>query len=339
MVDITSRRFTIVVHIIFWAVYFLVNGASYSRFVGLPDVYLKILLTAAVHIGLVTVNLELLLPRLFLKRKFAVYIAIMVPLFFGVVFLLMLIDHNWADQEGSVLQAFNWASFAGAFLSSFIVLTMTALLKFLQEWYKQQEKNRELAFSQLQAEHKMLRMQVNPHFLFNALNNIYSLSWKKSDAAAPAILKLAELMRYLLYDSAEKQVSLQTEVDYIQNYIGLQKLKYGDTDQILFTTKGINSVLIDPLLFIPFVENAFKHGNLGDPEAFIKIRVELDGPHLEFRISNTFNPDDEKKDEVGGIGIENVRSRLQTFYPGKHQLELGNDGHIYSVLLTIDLEE
>ena len=259
----------------------------------------------------------------------------MIPLFFGTVVTLMLIENNWWVQQGNVLEAFKWNHFVSAFISTFIVLTMTALLKFLQEWYKQQERNRELAYNQLKAEHKMLRMQVNPHFLFNALNNIYSLVYKKSDSAGPAILKLAELMRYLLYDSEARKVPLQTEVEYVKNYIGLQQLKYKNTDRIELITENISPVLIDPLLFIPFVENAFKHGNLADNDAYLKIEIRLVNKRLEFKMTNTIDASDKVKDGIGGIGIENVRNRLNAYYPDRHQLELKNDGHIYSVDLKI----
>jgi sensor histidine kinase YesM len=335
--DITSRRFTIFIHLIFWTVYFLVNGASYTRFVGLPDVYLKILLTGAVHMALAFINLLVLLPVFFLRRKFAIYLLIMTPMFMGTVALLMFIEKNWFLRHGDIGEVFSWANFFTAFISTFIVMTMTALLKFLQEWYKQQERNRELAISQLMAEHKMLRMQVNPHFLFNALNNIYSLSYKKSESTGPAILKLAELMRYLLYDSESQKVPLQTEVDYIKNYIGLQQLKYGNTDKIRFQTENISSVLIDPLLFIPFVENAFKHGNLAEPDAFIEIFISLNALTLNFRVSNSYDANDLAKDSVGGVGVENVKSRLRAYYPNMYKLEINNDGRVYSVHLEINL--
>ena len=335
--DITSKRFTATIHIIFWICYFLLNGASYARFVGLPDIYEKTLITGGIHMSIVYINQLVLLRRYFFKRKFTIYLLLATPLFWGTIFLLLLVMNNWFTGNGRVADIFILENIFTATVTTFITLALPALLTFLQEWYKQQKKNRELAYNQLQAEHKMLRMQVNPHFLFNALNNIYSLAYKKDDATAPAILKLGELMRYLLYDSEAKRVPLQTEVDYIKNYIGLQELKYTDTDKIRFHTENISPVLIDPLLFIPFVENAFKHGNLAEEDAFLDIRITLKDYALEFKVSNSFNPEDQVKDEAGGVGIENVRNRLKAYYPDKHHLEIKNDGHIYTVHLQIQL--
>ena len=336
--DFTTRRFTIVVHAIFWAFYLLASFSSYSKFVGLESVYVKVFLSASVHAALVYIHHFILLRRFFLKRKFALYMSIMIPLFYGAVALLVMIEKNWFVGQAELGDLLNWQSFGGAFVSCFIVVSLTALLTFLQEWSKQQELNNELVYDQLQAEHKLLRMQVNPHFLFNALNNIYALAFKKSDETAPAVLKLADLMRYMVYESDVKSVSLVNEVKYIENYIGLQELKFGeDASKIEFTQDNISPVQVDPILFIPFVENAFKHGNLADENAYIKVHIELRDYTLNFSCINTFDPKDRSKDDVGGVGVSNVISRLKAHYPQRHDLKITKLENEYRVLLTIQI--
>jgi len=339
--DITSKRFTLVIHFIFWAIYFLLNGTSYTKFVQLDDVAIKLLITGTIHMGVVYINLLILLPLFFFKQKFRTYLAIMIPLFFGTIATILLVENNWYTEHGNFLDFIEPGYFKpdriiNAFMSTFLVLAMTALLKFLQEWYLQQDQVRKLAYNQLKAEHKMLRMQVSPHFLFNALNNIYSLAYTKSDNTGPSILRLADLMRYQLYDSEEKKVSLEKEAEYIDNYIGLQELKIDDwEDKITYTKGDLSGIDIEPLLFIPFVENAFKHGNLDEDDSYLKITLYAEGKIIRFVLENSLNPANQRKDDVGGVGIENVKNRLAVYYPTDHSLELKNDGNIYSVKLSI----
>ncbi len=223
-------------------------------------------------------------------------------------------------------------------ITTLIVTSITAMLRFLQEWYKQQEKSRRLAFNKLQAEHRMLRMQVNPHFLFNALNNIYYMAYKKMDETGPAILKLSDLMRFLLYETDERKIPLQKEIEYINNYIGLEELKHGDVNhKISIEIEGSTQREIEPLFLIPFVENAFKHGNLEDDGSFLNININTQKGDFTFKISNSFDPEDQQKDEVGGVGIENVKNRLELYYPGKYVLNIKKDANIYTVELSIQM--
>lgn len=340
-VDITSKRFTLLVHFIFWAVYFLLNGTAYTKFVGLGTVAWKVIFSGLIHMGLVYINLLILLPVFFLRGRYKTYIALMVPLFFAAVIGLLLVETNWFSGSRNPLDIIAPGYFRpdliiSAFLSTFLVLSLTALLTFLQEWYKQQEQMRKMALEQLQAEHRMLRMQVSPHFLFNALNNIYSLVYTQSEKAAPSVLQLAHLMRYQLYETGDKTVPLEKEAGYIENFIALQELKIDDADQkIRFEYGGLEGVNIEPLLFIPFVENAFKHGNLQDKGGFLHISLIADDELIRFHLENSVEPGNDRKDAVGGVGMENVRNRLEAYYPHAHELELKESAHLYSVSLTI----
>lgn len=193
--------------------------------------------------------------------------------------------------------------------------------------------NVKLQLQNRQTELLFLRSQVNPHFLFNNLNNIYSLVHEKSSHALPAIHHLAELLRYMLYDAGEK-IALEKEVDYLKKFIYLQHLRFEKPSDIEIEIDIEDpQQLFSPLIFVPFIENAFKHGAIKSNERWLKIILKSDAEQLFFECSNlttTIN-----KDAVGGIGIENVKKRLDLLYPGNHTLEIEKDSEWFIVKLTI----
>lgn len=191
----------------------------------------------------------------------------------------------------------------------------------------QQTKEAELAF---------LRSQISPHFLFNSLNNIYALSYKKSDKTPEAILKLSELIRYMLYEKKEL-VLLTKEWDYVTHYISLQQLRYDYPLPITMMNKGdLTGVQIPPYLLIPFVENAFKHGDFSDPSVPLYINIEVQGNNLNLRVVNKIVQQQQKSKE-GGIGLENVQRRLALLYPHQHSLDLQEQDGTFSIRLNIQL--
>lgn len=184
-----------------------------------------------------------------------------------------------------------------------------------------------------QTELSFLRSQVNPHFLFNSLNNIYSLVYHKSDQSLTAIAKLSDLLRYMLYDSNEL-VPLQKELEYINRYVELQQLRLEQPVPFNMEVSGSpHQANIPPLLIIPFVENAFKHGNLKNGRG-IAIKIHADGELIRFGIINTKG--NHQKDAGGGIGLENVKRRLELLFPGKHRLDIKQTTDIFEVELEIN---
>jgi two-component system, LytTR family, sensor kinase len=186
------------------------------------------------------------------------------------------------------------------------------------------------------AELSFLKNQVNPHFLFNTLNNIYTLSYKKDDKAPGSILKLGELMRYMLQDSSADKVPLQKEIDYLQNFIELQKLRYGKDCyiEVQLNTDG-SPCEVPPLLFIPFVENAFKHGLVTNAAHPLRISLHQEKKHLQLIVENKKN--NHQKDESSGIGLANIRRRLELIYPRQHQLHIDDSDEMYICTLIIEL--
>ena len=223
-----------------------------------------------------------------------------------------------------------------------IMLLMTwALSSFLRTADEARKKEREVALlraEKFDTELKLLKSQINPHFLFNALNNIYSLTVTKSEMAPDMLLKLSSMLRYVLYEGSEDKVPLSSEVKYLKDYIDLQRLKDEDMLNIEFTHTQELHYWIHPMLLIPFVENAFKHSKVEDlVDGWISIDLRLEDPSkLSFSVENSV-PKAVETDQTGGIGIENVRKRLDLLYPGKYLLDIEKKESSFHVLLELPL--
>lgn len=191
---------------------------------------------------------------------------------------------------------------------------------------------------QLKMELKFLRSQVSPHFLFNVLNNMVSMARKKSDKLEASLIKLSDLMRYMLYESGDRTVPLTKEVQYLKSYIELQKIRFSDGVPIRVHLSEVkNSHKIEPMLLIPFVENAFKHGVGLIEDPMIEISLSVDEEILFFEVMNRFDTDDKQKDLRSGIGLKNVKKRLELLYPDRHQIEISQSDNIFKVHLRLTL--
>lgn len=218
--------------------------------------------------------------------------------------------------------------YIGAILTSLFFIFLSTAFKFAVDWFLNERVRKNLESEKLIAELAFLRSQINPHFLFNSLNNIYSLAYQKSDKAPEAIVKLSEIMRYMLQESNEARVKLAREIRYLENYIELQKLRFKGPTYVNLDIHGDYSEQnIAPLILISFVENAFKHGIALDPENPIKINITINNNHLTFEISN--KKSSLNKDESSGIGLNNVKRRLDLLYSGKYELQIDESNNIY----------
>lgn len=225
-----------------------------------------------------------------------------------------------------------------SFLSALLILLASGFIRIALELFKTERKRAELEKEKLNAELGFLKSQVNPHFLFNSLNSIYSLAHRNADATQMAILQLSQMMRYMIYESNTSQVPLEKEMEYLQNYIDLKKLRLTPNIHIEYTVKGnIMGLLIEPMLLIPFIENAFKHGISYAEKSDIKIEITIAGQQqLHLFVSNRIF----KKEiaEPGGIGLENVQKRLQLLYPGRHELKVTQENNYYITTLSVLLK-
>ncbi len=217
-----------------------------------------------------------------------------------------------------------------------LVLFVSSALKVAGDSFtrRQQEKDAEL---------KLLKAQLNPHFLFNTLNNLYGLSVVKSDKLPNLMLKLSDLLRYSLYDTKDKFVPLEKEITYLENYISLENIRLEDKTNIKFKKNGtITNKMIAPMLLIVFVENAFKHiGNRKDEESLVHVDLNIEDDVLKFNCINSFDPLSKKVTNMekgkSGIGLQNAKKRLSLMYPDKHELKILEKDTIFSVDLTLQL--
>lgn len=220
-----------------------------------------------------------------------------------------------------------------------LIITISAVIRTLTEFYNNQQNKLIAETHRTNTELIYLRKQTNPHFLFNSLNSIYSLAHKKSDLVPDAIVTLSELMRYMLYETDNKTVDLEKEINYIQNYIELQKLRLNNIEDIVINVHGdTRNKFIEPLLLISFVENAFKYGTDYKGAAHVKIKIFILNSSLDFWIENTIE-DYSKDPDNSGIGLVNIQNRLDLLYPNAHKLDITQDDEFFRVHLNLELDK
>lgn len=229
------------------------------------------------------------------------------------------------------------------FLSTFLVGAGSSIYYIMLDWIKGQKVKQELKSENLQSELKFLKSQINPHFLFNTLNSLYALTLKKSDLAPEIVLRLSEMMRYMLYECNEKQVPLEKEVNYLINYLELEKLRHGTKFKVELSINGnVKNQKIAPLMFIPFIENCFKHGlNTQISEGYVHIALHALAEEVDVIIENSKGPimpsSTDKKS--GGIGLVNVKRRLELLYPNQYELNISDNPDNYKIELKLNLKQ
>ena len=229
--------------------------------------------------------------------------------------------------------------FPGSYAVFILVFTVGTCISVMQQWLKAERTKKDIENEKLNTELSFLKSQVNPHFFFNTLNNIYSLAVVQSEQTAPAVMKLSSIMRYILTETQTNLVPLQNEVDFITNFIDLQQVRLTDKVQVDFKAEGdIANKQIAPLLFIPFVENAFKYGVSTKEKTTINIHLTAKEDTVSLTVINSIVKADKGIQETTGIGINNVKRRLELLYPDKHVLDVSQVDNKFIVHLDIHLK-
>ena len=279
-----------------------------------------------------------LIPKLFYKKRYLEYGLSILTGISIVVSIRYMVNENTIMTAGQFpeLRVSKYLLFI--IVSTVVVFLITVGFHFFKEWFEERQKQDEIINQQLDTELKLLKAQINPHFLFNALNNVYSLTQVEPEKAGEMVLKLSDVLRYMLYDSEKDKIYLEKEVSNINSLIELHQIQYDNKAKIDFLVDGsVHNKLIHPMLLFPFFENAFKHGNLFQAEnSCIQSNLSIKENQLHFTIENTFI-ENTSKDKVGGLGIDNVQKRLQLFYPNKHQLNITKNEKRFKVKLKIEL--
>jgi two-component system LytT family sensor kinase len=335
---------TIAVHVVFWLAFIAYTGLddgrhhddNWSFHLRNEDCCDILIATLAVYI-----NLYLLMPLFYAKQKYWRYfIAILLLLlacgllnrFFS--WKIWLPGERAADRDSDEPANFwVWVRILSDSFDVFPVLVFTVLIKTMFDANAREKKLREMEKEKFTAEMGLLKAQINPHFFFNTLNSLYALALARSKKSAEVVLRLSDLMRYMLYEANANTVPLKDEIAYLENYIGIEQMRFADRLDLSFQYSGnIAGKSISPLLLLPFVENAFKHG-IEDSSGWITIDLKVDGNYLYLKVENSY-PIPAKVKKMG-LGLANVKRRLELAYPGRHELNISQNGEIYLVELTL----
>ncbi|MEI7660709.1 MAG: histidine kinase [Bacteroidota bacterium] len=284
----------------------------------------------------VYINLLWLIPAFFNKRKFFLFFLLEVANILLFILLNYFVTYFF---EGGKHPNF-LTEFIAEFILILLFLIVSTLLKVMRDSITLQDvelRMKEVQKQKVESELRALKAQVNPHFFFNTLNSLYSLSLDKSDMAPELILKLSDLMRYVIYESNDDLVAVGKQLEFLQSYVYLERLRAGENLQVEFEIKGRNlDIKADPLLYIAFIENAFKHGAKAKSDnPYIHISFDLEHEdRVGFFIENRVDPFHEKRSS-GGFGLANVTKRLELLYPGKYEMKINETPAVYRVELTI----
>lgn len=334
------NRTRILRHVIYWGFwlmfYCIFHGQQFGQYFGWMVFELLAMTVKLPYVYFVTYKL---MPRFIPKKRYYQFGGSML-LFAGLGSLLLgLIYANFPYEMGKNLDV-TWSRYIYLSLDLLYVASFVVVIKLMQEYARQKKANAELAEDKVKAELQMLRNQLQPHFLFNTLNNIYSLVISNDKLAGGAVIKLSDILSYMLYECNVDKVPIEKEIKLIQNYIELEKIRYGGRLDLSFTVDGDTmGKQIPPLLLIPFIENAFKHGAAkSEKPSWIRIHLDLTGNELSFMVENDWpNFDTDASDSLkSGIGIQNITKRLELSYPGQYELRTTKD-ESYLINLRIAL--
>jgi len=369
-------------HIFFWFGFFVVFVFFWSGRLEFIDALIKSFLITGIEATVAYVNLLLLVPIFFMKKKYVIYsLYATILLVFTVLLLRFTIplpenqgffppQKRWKREQNNLQDSIKnqrrsrkeiapllrknqrpprrpqflvhlarQARFIfGAMLTLGVILMSTAI-GVSQIAFKKEQEATQYKSEKIQAEIKFLKSQINPHFLFNALNSAYTLAYIKADEAPEVILKISDMLRYLIYECEADKVPVEKEVTYIKNYIDIQKIRLEKPERITVDWQIENSqLLVAPMLFIPFIENSFKHSHIENAEkGSVDIQFKVDLKSIYFSIKNSIPEKEFTKDKVGGIGLDNVKRRLDLIYPDKYILDINETPSQFSVSLKLEI--
>jgi sensor histidine kinase YesM len=339
-----NRNRMLLMHLSFWCVYISFFLYQISRYQHEPEIdWSRVLIVVSIQLVFALIisylNYFFLLPRFLKNRNVWRYLLEFILPFAAIMFVRLHIERYLIDGYSGKNDFLYTARFVVQIVTTnFFIVVFVGLLKFVVEWLELEARKKEIENEKLTAELNFLKAQINPHFLFNTLNNLYYLAYTKSENTTEVIAKLSQMMRYMIYDSNHTKVLLTKEIEYIESYISLERLRLNNQIPIDFTIEGnIDTVLITPLILITFLENAFKHGvTNNNPNAWVRISLQIKGNECTYTVSNSKIPS-AQADNGGksGIGLQNVHRRLALSYPNQYELNVDEQSDTYSVKLKL----
>lgn len=329
-----KKSYTVAIHVAAWAlfgawVFYFLYGNSALSFAKVLDVLVGLL----INIFIFYFNWYVLISRYLARNRILLYIAAVLTTLVAIAIVRAPLDfYLFREFNREMTQLYSSERILQYIMGGLVLVFISSALKVTGNYIRNERRNKELETQKLTAELAFLKSQVNPHFLFNTLNNIYSLAYQQHPETPDAIMKLSLLMRYMLYESNDALVSLEKEVDHIHNFIALQKLRLREQTSIRFNIEGeLQGKQIAPMLLMTLVENAFKHGLVSKNEIGIILNLVVREDSLLFSTIN--NTSQHKKRDFGGIGLENLKRRLNLLYDKQHDLTFEEkEGTFYATL-------
>lgn len=342
--NLNDTRSRIVLHFIFWLSYlsfFILQSKFFYVNANLLLSSISLFITLSIDILATYFTVYYLLPKLLFKRKYVLFfILLIISVAIAIILqrvILYYISYPYfyphlMDRVGDFWRINPFSTF----INIYSVVGLFTAIKLIKYWFLNQQMKVELENKNKSSELALLRSQLNPHFLFNTLNNIDSLIMSNQEKASDAIIKLSDILRSVIYESDEI-VPLRKEIDYLSNYIDLQKLRLKDPNFVSFEIEGYcENHQIAPMLLIPFVENAFKHGQKNISSPGILIKLNCDKNSFTFEVSNQYNDQIlQNKDDGKGIGLANTQRRLELLYPKNHHLEIKKENNLFTIKLQL----
>ena len=338
-------------HILVWGIiYILAIGIFSTGNSTTAELLLHTAVILSTQICIFYLNLDFLLPRFFEHQKYIIYGVLVIFTILICIWILNTLSMFSPSTRSDFMTDARLKARGNFFFNRKMILQgismvgtlfISMIVRNVSQKRKKDKERIHLENKILSAESQLLKSQLNPHFLFNSLNNIYALSLAKSEKTPESILRLSELLSYVLYESEVEKVLLAKEIKYIESFVELQLLKDENSENIDVDFSGSNpDLLIAPMILISFIENCFKHSHFeNSADNWIRIKMKTVGSSLHFEAENSIPPFKSKKDEIGGIGLENVRKRLDLIYSDRYQLEMNDDGATYTVNLKIELND
>ena len=327
-------------HVLFWAVHVIFYATLYGSFEGkYVQAYTEELIFLPGKVLLTYFVLYHLLPFVFAGRYGSFIILFLTSsLIVGIIqrYIAYQISFPLFWPDALKEPFFYIPRVIKSCVAVYPVLFTAVMIKLLKYWYANQQAQQVLTKEKLEAELKFLKTQIHPHFLFNTLNNLYALTLKKSEKAPEMVLKLSELINYMLYECTADEVSLSKEIKFIQNYVAIEKMRYGDKLEVDIRVSGdTTNSRIGPMIILPFVENCFKHGASEElQQAWVTVQIEASAESILIKVENSKSNNGNNHNGTG-IGIQNVKRRLSLLYPNRHELKILDGQETFLIILTI----
>jgi hypothetical protein len=344
MASFFQRNRVFLLHLSFWCFYYSFYIYAFSsrpgREINLPRLFVFSMLQLSFAMLVAYLNYFVFLPR-FLKHQKTWRYLLEFGLIFIVLISLRVFVQRYLSDGYSHHERYFYSTFYIVQLSfdTILITIFVGMLRFATGWFELEAKRKQMENDKLASELKFLKAQINPHFLFNTLNNLYYLAYSQSANTTEVIAKLSQMMRYMIYDSNYPKVPLTKEIEYMQNYISLERLRLNNEVPIDFVIEGsTDNILVTPLIFITFLENAFKHGvSANTANSWVKIHFKITDNEFVYTVENSKLKNVQHEKEESGFGLQNLKRRLELSYPEKHTLVTNDLEDRYFVQLNLQL--